>query len=84
MRSLSALVLTLLASTAPAANPAPRYADRWVYCMFNLQVDKSADELIAVIDRAAKAGYTGVVLADYVAPGRQAAAERRVMTRPKR
>src|SRR5262249_21125129 len=33
--------------------------------MFNLQVEKNADELIRVIQRAGKAGYTGVVLADY-------------------
>jgi hypothetical protein len=41
------------------------YAERWIYCGFNLQVDKSADELIALIARASQAGYTGVVLADY-------------------
>jgi hypothetical protein len=33
--------------------------------MYNLQVDKNADEVMKFIDRAAKAGYTGVVLADY-------------------
>ena len=26
--------------------PSP-YVDRWVYCSFNLQVDKSVDDLIA-------------------------------------
>ena len=63
---LPALAASLVASSpAPAADPAPRYADRWVYCMFNLQVEKNADELVALIDRAAKAGYTGIVLADF-------------------
>jgi hypothetical protein len=54
----------LVAVPAPAAD-APTYADRWLYCQANLQVDKSADDLVALIDRAAKAGYTAVVLADY-------------------
>ncbi len=44
--------------------PAP-YVDRWVYCSFNLQVDKSVDELIDLIERARRDGYTGIVLADY-------------------
>ena len=38
----------------PASAPAA-YGDRWVYCSFNLQVDKSVDDLIALIDRAAAA-----------------------------
>ena len=41
------------------------YGERWVYCSFNLQVDKSADDLIALFERAKRCGYTGVVLADY-------------------
>jgi hypothetical protein len=48
-----------------AADPPPRYADRWVYASHNLQVDAQADDLIKLIDRSAKAGYTGVVLADF-------------------
>ena len=43
----------------------PPYGDRWVYCSFNLQVDKSVDDLIALIERASRAGYTGILLADY-------------------
>ncbi len=43
----------------------PTYARRWIYCSFNLQVDKSADDLIALLERAARAGYNGVLLADY-------------------
>jgi hypothetical protein len=48
---------------AQAASPS--YNDRWVYCSFNLQVDKSADDLCAMCERAAKAGYTGILLSDY-------------------
>jgi hypothetical protein len=52
--------------SAVAEPPAqPTYTDRWVYVKPNLQVDKSADDLVALIGRAAKAGYTGLVLADY-------------------
>jgi hypothetical protein len=63
---LSTVVLVLLfATVARAADEAPHYATRWFYSMYNLQVDKSADEVIALIDRAAKSGYNGIVLADY-------------------
>lgn len=57
------LLLTLLA--APAQADGPRYERRWFYAMFNLQVGENADRLIGLIDRAAAAGYNGVVLADY-------------------
>jgi hypothetical protein len=50
---------------APAAGPPPRYADRWVYVSHNLQVDANTDEVLKLIDRAAKAGYTGIVLSDF-------------------
>jgi hypothetical protein len=66
MPRLLALAI-VLAATAPAraADGPPKYADRWVYLMYNLQVDANADETIKLIDRAAKAGYTGIVLADF-------------------
>jgi hypothetical protein len=41
------------------------YADRWVYSSVNLQVDKSTDDLIALIERASRAGYNGILLTDY-------------------
>ena len=44
---------------------APRFPRRWFYSMTNLQVSENADSLIALIERAGKAGYNGVVLADY-------------------
>ena len=37
---------------------------RWVYCSFNLWVDKNVDTLEGVMRRSAKAGYTGILLAD--------------------
>jgi hypothetical protein len=60
-----ALALLLGSTTRAVADGAPRYERRWFYAMYNLQVDKNADELIALIGRARKAGYNGVVLADY-------------------
>jgi len=72
MLKRSAFVWILLASTLagpvrsqPSKDEAPVYARRWFYSATNLQVDKSADELIALIERAAGAGYNGLMLADY-------------------
>ncbi len=39
-------------------------AERWVYCSFNLWVDKNVDTLEGILRRAAKAGYTHVLVAD--------------------
>lgn len=55
----------ILAPVPAAARPDPVYQDRWFYAMFNLQVADQADQLIRLIDRASKAGYNGMVLADY-------------------
>lgn len=38
--------------------------ERWLYCSQNLWVDKNVDNLDALFQRAAKAGYTHVLLAD--------------------
>ena len=69
IRVLSCLALAFLPGvTSRAAElslaPSP-YADRWIYCSFNLQVDRSVDDLIALIERARRDGYTGILLADY-------------------
>jgi hypothetical protein len=37
----------------------------WVYAPVNFQVDRSTDELIALLKRAAKAGYNGAVITDF-------------------
>ena len=38
--------------------------ERWIYCSQNLWVDKNIDQLEALFQRAAKAGYTHVLLSD--------------------
>jgi len=48
----------------PKSVPSP-YAQRWLYCSYNLQVDRSVDDLIALFDRAKRSGYTGILLSDY-------------------
>jgi hypothetical protein len=59
-------LLSLIGSPARAAGAADlRYPERWIYCSANLQVDQSAADVIALIDRAKKAGYTAMLLADY-------------------
>jgi Glycosyl hydrolase family 20, catalytic domain len=67
--SRSFMHLMVLASlglgAATGADAAGKYEKRWVYSMYNLQVSESADEVVRLIDRASKAGYNGVVLADY-------------------
>jgi hypothetical protein len=61
---LAAIVLT----TALASNHAfagERLSRRWLYLMTNLQVNENVPKAEALLQRAAKAGYNGVVLADY-------------------
>jgi hypothetical protein len=48
-----------------AEDVVPRYEYRWFYASNNLLVDKNADDLVALIRRAGKSGYNGVVLTDY-------------------
>jgi hypothetical protein len=62
---LGLAVAPALAGSAETDLASPAYGERWVYCSANLQVDKSADDVIALIERASKGGYTGIVLADY-------------------
>jgi hypothetical protein len=42
----------------------PDLQDRWVYCSYNLWVDKNLETLEDVMRRAAKSGYNGILLAD--------------------
>ncbi|HJN74509.1 MAG TPA: hypothetical protein QGF58_11300 [Myxococcota bacterium] len=37
----------------------------WIYLRHNLLVDENLDEALSIVDRAAAAGYTGVVVADF-------------------
>src|SRR5436309_441217 len=61
---LSAASLLLVAAPSASAEE-PAYQDRWFYASHNLQVEKIADELVKLIERAGKSSYNGVVLADY-------------------
>ena len=59
-----ALVLALIPAFIPAALEAAPLEHRWVYLPRNLLVDKNVDEGLAILRRAAAAGYNGVVVAD--------------------
>ena len=56
---LGSLATTITSALEP--EPAP-LEHRWVYLPTNLLVDKNIDEGVSLLRRAAKAGYTGVVL----------------------
>jgi hypothetical protein len=57
---------TLSSSAAVAAPPAggAQFQWRWVYGPCNFQADKSVDELVAMMQRAHKDGYTGLMVND--------------------
>ncbi len=63
----TSLIVILWATCSPLRSPSTSAAelrDRWVYLSTNLLVDKNVDEAITLADRAAKAGYNGIVLTD--------------------
>ena len=69
MRVLSALILAI-ASLAPAAaafaqTPQLNLRWRWVYAPCNFQVNQRVDDLVALMQRARKAGYNGLLVTDY-------------------
>jgi hypothetical protein len=57
-----AIALFAVASVARASEPLPL---RWLYLSTNLQVNENVPKAEELLRRAAKAGYNGVVLADY-------------------
>ena len=61
---ISALILTLCAIINPHADVTSEHERRWVWFMANLMVEKEADRVVALIEKSAKAGYNGLVLAD--------------------
>lgn len=65
--SLLAVLLSLAPLAAPAVPQAPKplFERRWVWANFSLRADDQADALIALVERAGKCGYNGVVLSDY-------------------
>lgn len=56
-------ILSVLWFVASATAAPP--ADRWIYLQTNLQVADNVTKLEPILERAARAGYNGVVLADY-------------------
>jgi hypothetical protein len=59
------IALGLWIAAVSAADPAQlNLQHRWVYVQTNLQVDGNVETTLAVLERAAKAGYNGLVLAD--------------------
>ncbi|MCX7408008.1 MAG: family 20 glycosylhydrolase [Planctomycetales bacterium] len=63
-RQLLAL-LVVCGLTTSAARAAEPLELRWVYLQQNLQVAENLPKIEAILRRAAKSGYNGVVLADY-------------------
>jgi hypothetical protein len=63
---LCCAALALLVATTAFAVPssAALLEHRWFYLATNLLVDKNVDDAIKLFERAAKAGYNGVVLTD--------------------
>ncbi|MBM4017879.1 MAG: hypothetical protein FJ288_06040 [Planctomycetes bacterium] len=60
----------VLAAVLAACGVEARAADApwqwlWVYAPCNFQVDKNVDELLALMERAKKAGYNGMLVADH-------------------
>ncbi len=61
---LAALALSTLPRIGAAQDPSPEKPDLWLYHATNLLVDKNVDAAEQLWTRAAKAGYTKVLLAD--------------------
>src|SRR4051812_18520374 len=59
------LALVACLRSVDAGEMAPRYDQRWVWVMANLLVDKEADRVVALIERAGRDGYNGLVISDY-------------------
>jgi hypothetical protein len=63
---LASLVLMIVGGFGPESLPAAEPLEqRWLYLQQNLQVTENVPKVELLLRRAAKAGYNGVVLADY-------------------
>lgn len=60
---MAAATLAVMARADETA--AGRYPRRWFYAAYNLQVPANVSVVEQLLERAAKAGYNGMVLADY-------------------
>ena len=61
---VSAILALLISAMNLASSHAAPLEHRWIYLPMNLMVDKNVDEGVALMERAAKAGYNGVVVGD--------------------
>lgn len=59
------LWMVLLAGVLAGPAGAVELKHRWVYVSTNLLVDEKVDEVVALMERARRAGYTGMVLSDW-------------------
>ena len=62
---LIAVVTLVLLPVATARADGPPWQWLWVYVSTNFQVNERADAFIALMQRAKKAGYNGMLVADY-------------------
>ncbi len=63
-RVATVALVALLVLCVSGAVRAMEFEHRWVYVSRNLYVDDNVDAVIALMSRAKKAGYTGMVLSD--------------------
>ena len=61
---LTAISLAVFCIPAIAGQPTLDLKYRWVYVQTNLLVDKNVKDVLALVERASKAGYNGIVLTD--------------------
>jgi hypothetical protein len=67
MRRAAAVAVSLLAAVTLAAHAGEKGQERfhrWIYVSTNLLVDRNADDAIALVRRAAKAGYDRALVTD--------------------
>lgn len=63
-RVATVALVALLVLCVSGAVRSMEFEHRWVYVSKNLYVDDNVDAVIALMSRAKKAGYTGMVLSD--------------------
>ncbi len=63
--SLPLIMIALGLSASLAQELRPRYEKRWIYVARNLAVEDNVDDVLALIGRARRAHFNGMILADY-------------------
>ncbi len=64
MKQFALVLMLALISASVSSHAGSALSERWLYCSQNLWVDKNIDELETLFRRAAKVGYTHVLLTD--------------------